>query len=99
MTLVSMARRKYPLSRRILIYLLAAGTQPVACFRAVAIPRRGQVIRMIINRNAFAALIPALGSLCCSGALYADTVATPIDLSANVIESILPGGTIFHDAK
>ena len=31
--------------------------------------------------------------------LYADTVAIPVDLSANVIESVLPGGTVFHDSK
>jgi hypothetical protein len=29
-----------------------------------------------------------------SGTLHADAIATPIDLSANVIESILPGGTV-----
>lgn len=31
--------------------------------------------------------------------LYADTVAIPVDLSSNVIESVLPGGTAFHDSK
>jgi hypothetical protein len=31
--------------------------------------------------------------------LYADTVAIPVDLSSNVIESVLPGGTVFHDSK
>jgi hypothetical protein len=55
---------------------------------------------MMINRNALAALFAAAFiSVFSSGTLYADTVATPLDLSANVIESILPGGTVFHDSK
>lgn len=56
------------------------------------------VTRMTINRNALAAPIAALISLFFSGTLYGGTIAT-IDLSANVIESILPGGTVFHDSK
>jgi hypothetical protein len=54
---------------------------------------------MTIHRNALAALIAALISLFFSANLYAGTVSVPIDLSANVIESILPGGTVFHDSK
>jgi hypothetical protein len=53
----------------------------------------------VINRNAIAAIVAALISALSSGTLYADTVATPVDLSANVIESILPGDTVFHDSK
>jgi hypothetical protein len=63
-----------------------------------AILRSGQVIRMI-NRTALAGLVAAFISGFSSGTLYADTIAFPIDLSANVIESILPGGTVFHDSK
>ena len=48
-----------------------------------------------LHRNALAALILVFSG----GTLYAGTVATPVDLSANVIESILPGGTVFHDSK
>ena len=55
--------------------------------------------KMTINRNAVAALITALISLLSSASSYAGTILTPIDLSANVIESILPGGTVFHDSK
>ena len=54
-----------------------------------------QVTDMIIRRNVLAALV----SVFSAGNLYADPVATPVDLSANVIESVLPGGTIFHDSK
>lgn len=52
---------------------------------------------MTINRNALAALVAAFVSVFCSASLYADTLS--VDLSANVIESILPGGTVFHDSK
>jgi len=59
---------------------------------------------MTINRNSFAALIAALISTFSGGSVYADTlqfgvVGSPIDLSANVSEAILPGGTIFQDSK
>jgi len=54
---------------------------------------------MTINRNAVAVLIAALSSVFCSGTLYADGVLTPVDISANVIESTVPGGTVFHDSK
>ena len=53
----------------------------------------------MIDRNAFAAPMAALASLLASGTSYADTTAAPLDISANVIESILPGGTVFHDSK
>jgi hypothetical protein len=60
-----------------------------------------QVNKMMINRGALAALIAALSSV---GTLYADTlqfgvVGSPIDLSANVSEAILPGGTVFQDSQ
>jgi len=59
---------------------------------------------MTINRNSFAALLAALISASCSGSLHADTlqfgvVASPIDLSANVSEAILPGSTVFQDSQ
>ncbi len=59
---------------------------------------------MMSNRNALAALLAALISVFSSGALraatvFAGTAGSPIDISANVIESILPGGTVFHDSK
>ena len=50
---------------------------------------------MIIRRNVLAALV----SVFSIGNLYADPLATTIDLSANVIESVLPGATVFHDSK
>ena len=58
-----------------------------------------QVTRMTINRNPLAAFLAALISVFFSATLYADTVPSTVDLSANVIESILPGGTVFHDSK
>jgi hypothetical protein len=58
-----------------------------------------QVTKMTMNRNSLAALIAALLSVLFSTSLYADTVAIPVDLSANVIESLLPGGTVFHDSN
>jgi hypothetical protein len=54
---------------------------------------------MTIHRSALAALVAALIFVFSSGSLYADTIPTQIDLSANVIESILPGGTVFHDSQ
>ena len=53
----------------------------------------------MIDRNALAAATAALASLLASGTSYADGTATPLDLSANVIESIVPGGTVFQDSK
>lgn len=58
----------------------------------------------MINRNAFAALMAALLSLFSSGRSHADTlqfgvVGSPIDLSANVSEAILPGATVFQDSQ
>jgi len=52
----------------------------------------------MINRNALAAPIAASISPFTSATLHAGTILT-IDLSANVIESIVPGGTLFHDSK
>jgi len=52
---------------------------------------------MTLNRNGVAAFMAALISGFSSADLYAATI--PVDLSANVIESILPGGTVFHDSK
>jgi hypothetical protein len=49
---------------------------------------------MTMNRKVLAALIAVFSS----ASLYAGTILT-VDLSANVIESILPGGTVFHDSK
>lgn len=59
---------------------------------------------MTIDRNALAALIGALSFVFPGGVLYADrlpfgVVGSPIDLSANVSESILPGATVFQDSK
>jgi hypothetical protein len=53
---------------------------------------------MTMNRNAPAALLAALVSVFSSTGLHAGTI-TPVDLSANVIESLVPGGTVFHDSK
>jgi hypothetical protein len=59
---------------------------------------------MMIHRSSFAALIAALISTFSGGSVYADTlqfgvVGSPIDLSANVSEAILPGSTVFQDSK
>ncbi len=54
---------------------------------------------MTIKRNALAAFIAALISVFSSASLYAGTILVPVDLSANVSESILPGGTVFQDSK
>ena len=63
-----------------------------------------QVTKMIIHRNPLAAVAAALISVFSGRASYAGTlqfgvVGSPIDLSANVSEAILPGGTIFHDSS
>ena len=58
-----------------------------------------QVREMTIHRNARAALTAALISVFSSASLYADQILTPVDLSANAIESVVPGSTIFHDSK
>src|SRR5215471_16952022 len=84
---------------RIPIYCQPLPPGQIARSRAAAICRSGQVIRMMINRKALAGLFAAFISGFSTGTLYADTVAIPIDLSANVIESILPGATVFHDSK
>jgi hypothetical protein len=57
-----------------------------------------------INRSALAAATAALISILIGGASYAGpaqfgVVGSPIDLSANVQEAILPGGTVFQDSK
>lgn len=59
---------------------------------------------MTINRSALAAVGAAFISVFSGAILYADTlqfgvVGSPIDLSANVSEAILPGGTVFKDSK
>src|SRR5436309_3397238 len=56
-----------------------------------------QIMKMTINRNAIAVLMAAPISVFSSASSYAGTI--PVDLSANVIESILPGGTVFHDSR
>ena len=53
---------------------------------------------MTINCISLAALMVALISVFSSTSLYAGTILT-VDISANAIESILPGGTVFHDSK
>ncbi|HZS53463.1 MAG TPA: PEP-CTERM sorting domain-containing protein [Bryobacteraceae bacterium] len=60
---------------------------------------------MMINRNALAASVAALISVFATSTVCADSlqfgvVGSPIDLSANISESILPnGGTVFQDSK
>jgi len=49
---------------------------------------------MMINRNSFAALA-ALISVLFTGTSYASTV----DISANIIESVQPGGSVFHESN
>lgn len=76
--------------------LLAAGTS-----RLLRDANGG--IGMVTNRHALAGVIPAL-LLFFIRPLYADTlqfgvVGSPIDLSANVNEAILPGGTVFQESK
>jgi hypothetical protein len=63
---------------------------------------RGQVIRMTIKRSGIAALTAVLISAFSSGTLYAGTFGVfgfPIDISANVKETLLPSGTVlFQDS-
>ena len=59
---------------------------------------------MIIYRNRIAALAASVMSVFCSETLSANTlqfgvVGSPIDLSANVREAILPGGTVFQQSN
>jgi hypothetical protein len=59
---------------------------------------------MTINRTALAALVAALSSAFSTGISYASSlqfgvIGSPIDISANVSESILPGGMLFQDSK
>ena len=61
-------------------------------------------MQILTNRNALGAVLAALMPAFCSGTLYASSlmfgvVGSPIDLSANVSEAILPGGTIFQDSN
>ena len=53
----------------------------------------------MLNRNVLVALLVTIVSLLSTGTVYADNVLVPLDLSANVIESTSPGGTVFHDSK
>ncbi len=52
-------------------------------------------MRILQNLAAFTAAVLSMFS---TGTLYAETVI-PVDLSANVSESIVPGGTVFQDSK
>src|SRR5215469_17414655 len=59
---------------------------------------------MTINRSRVAALTAAMISAFFSRNLYPSTlqfgvVGSPIDLSANVSETILPGSTVFQDSS
>ena len=57
---------------------------------------------MRIHRSALVSLTGALISMlstCYADPLQFGVVGSPIDLSANVSEAILPGGTIFQDSK
>lgn len=49
--------------------------------------------------KAAAPLFATCMSLFFGGGLNADTIVTSLDLSSNVIESVRPGGTVFHDSK
>lgn len=80
------------------LYTVVGRHAATCLFPCCAISRAVQVNGMMTDRNMLAAFTAALISVC-SGSLYADTVGAPIDLSANVFESILPGGAIFHDSK
>ncbi len=55
------------------------------------------------HRSVFKFVGAALVSVLTSGALYADSmfgvVGSPIDLSANVQEALLPGGTVFQNSE
>ena len=54
---------------------------------------------MTMNRNTPAALIAAFLSVFSSTRSHAGTVLVPVDLSANIIESLEPGGTVFHESQ
>jgi hypothetical protein len=56
-------------------------------------------MKMTTHGKAPAALIAALISVFSGARLYADAILVPVDLSANVIESILPGSIVFHDSS
>jgi hypothetical protein len=60
-------------------------------------------MEILTNRKPLGAIAVALISACSSETLHADSifgvVGSPIDLSANVSEAILPGGTIFQESK
>jgi len=72
--------------------------------RAVVLRPERQGMKIQTKRNEFAFIATALISAFSSGILYADSlpfgvVGSPIDLSANVQEAILPGGNVFQDSK
>jgi hypothetical protein len=59
---------------------------------------------MMVNSKAVACIAALILSVLSSGALYADVlqfgvIGSPIDLSANVSEALLPGATVFQDSK
>src|SRR5437660_8949433 len=54
--------------------------------------------QMTINKTG-AAFIAALISTFPCAPLYASSILFKVDLSANIIESTVPGGTVFHDSK
>src|SRR5215475_7847200 len=92
---------------RIPIYCQPLPRDKIADSGAAAILRSGQVIRMSIHRYALAAVAAVLISAFTGTTLRADTtlafgvVGSPIDLSSNVSEAILPGanGNVFQDSK
>jgi len=53
---------------------------------------------MMNNRMGIAPILAMCIPLLSGGAVYGGTISS-VDLSANVIESVLPGGTVFHDSK
>src|SRR5215471_9951926 len=90
---------------RIPIYCQPLPRGQIADSRAAAILRSGQMNRMSIHRYALAAATAALISVFTSTTLCADTLAfgvvgSPIDLSSNVSEAILPGanGNVFQNS-
>ncbi|HKA43393.1 MAG TPA: hypothetical protein VKF40_15545 [Burkholderiales bacterium] len=59
---------------------------------------------MMVSRKALARTTASFFFVLSSGTLYADilpfgVIGSPIDLSANVSEAILPGSTVFQDSK
>ena len=61
-------------------------------------------MKILTSRNDFAAVAAVMMSLFFSGTIYAGAlqfgvVGSPIDLSANVSEAVLPGGTVFQDSQ